>query len=142
MTSQSEILQIAGDGVTLNTEKVNTARLGAFNLIMSYIGTKYTLPITVEVPVLKDCEADITRYYLYDDNPTPIVVTRYDNWLLWLTDVGKGRVQLYDVDGRVVPKTSDASSGSDGFFVVTGAKKIFTAALHEKIDISTPPEVF
>ena len=124
--SSKEILQIAGDGITLDTPKVDTARLGAYNLINSHLGTKYLLPLTVVVPILQDCEADIARYYLYDDNPTNHVKERFDYWTIWLSDVSKGRIQLRDSADLPVAKTGDAVTGADGFFTITGASKVFT----------------
>lgn len=125
----SEILQIAGDGVTLDTSRVDIARLGAYNLINSHLGTKYALPLTVVVPILQDCEADIARYYLYDDNPTIHVKERFDYWTVWLADVSKGRIQLRDSSDLPVTKTGDAITGADGFFTITGAAKVFTEAV-------------
>ena len=135
-----EILQVAGDGVTLDSAKMLVARAGAYNLINSHLGTKYVLPITASVPVLKDCEADLTRYFLYDDNPTIHVVDRFNYWTVWLADVAKGRIQLYTDTDQLVTKTGFSGTGSDGFFGVNAATKVFTEDVKAASDLtSTSP---
>lgn len=139
---QKEILQIAGDGITLDTPKVDTARSGAYNLINSHLGTKYVLPLTVTVPILQDCEADIARYYLYDDNPTVHVKERFDYWTIWLADVAKGRIQLRDSADLPVTKTGDSVTGADGFFTITGASKVFTEDVISQGNITEQTALF
>lgn len=134
--NNAELAQIAGDGTTIDTAKVDSARLGAYNFIASYLGARYELPITSDVPVLKDCEADIARFYLYDDNPTDTVLMRFEHWKSWLKSVGEGKIQLFDRDDKAVPKRGDTTTGSDGFFTVTGASKVFTENVMSQIDIS------
>lgn len=134
-----ELLQVAGDGTTLDSARVDIARDGAFNLINSHLGTKYTLPLTVTVPVLKDCEADLARYYLYDDNPTDHVKERFNYWTVWLADVSRGRIQLFDSNQLLVAKTGNSVTGSDGFFGVNGPSKVFTDDVKSLGDLTSNP---
>lgn len=137
-----EMLQVAGDGTTLDTTRCDMARVDAYNLINSHLGTKYVLPLTVVVPVLKNCEADIARYYLYDDNPTEVVKERFNYWTVWLADVSKGKVQLIDENQLPVTKTGNSTTGADGFFGVNGPEKVFTEDVRSLGDLTSNPTYY
>lgn len=131
-----EIEQVCsiGNGV-LDEARLTREKLAAFNLINSHLGTKYTLPLSVVVPVLKDCEADIARYNLYDDAPTSHIVDRFNYWTNWLVDVTRGKITLFDENGAKVGLVSNASGGS-GFVTVDTSTKSFTDLVLAKGDLT------
>jgi phage gp36-like protein len=101
----------------LDVQQLDRARVTALGLINGYLAALYALPLTTTPSVLKQCEGDLARYYLYDDDPTEIVVERYKQWLKWLSDVAKGVVSL---DAPL------KSVNSFGGIAIRGAPKIFT----------------
>ena len=135
----NEIAQICsiGGGV-LDENRLQRAREYAANLINSHMGTKYALPLSVVVPLLKNCEADLVRYNLYDDNPTQNVVDRFNYWTNWLVDLTRGKITLFDEAGVAVTKTSNAS-GSDGFFTMAAPSKSFTDEVIANGDLTRWP---
>ena len=135
----NEIAQICtiGGGV-LDEGRLQRAREYAANLINSHMGTKYTLPLSVVVPLLRNCEADLVRYDLYDDNPPQHVVDRFNYWTNWLVDMTRGKITLFDENGVAVGKTSN-KSGSDGFFTMESSEKSFTDTVIANGDLTRWP---
>lgn len=59
-----------------------------------YIGRALPLPLLTIPKVLLPLACDITRYKLYDDQPTEQVIKRYDYAIDFLKSVAKGTVSL------------------------------------------------
>ena len=133
----NEIAQVCSDGTdVLNAARLQKSREAAYNLINSHIGTKYTLPLAVVVPILKKCEANLVRHDLYDDNPTQVIVDRFNYWTNWLIDLTRGKITLFDQNDLPVPKKTN-SSGSDGFFVMQTTPKSFTDIVASNGDLTS-----
>lgn len=74
--------------------------------IDSYIGARYTLPLTVVPEVLKRVACDLTRYQLYDIKVPDNVETRYQEHLKFLADVSKGTATLGTDTSNTEPQAS------------------------------------
>lgn len=62
--------------------------------INSYIGARYTLPLTQTTPELVRLASDIARYRLWDVSASEEVKTRYDDAIKKLRDVSKNVASL------------------------------------------------
>ena len=84
--------------------------------IDGYISGRVTLPLIEVPPILKLFACDMARYYLYDESPTDVVKTRYEEAIAFLKDVSKGSVSLGINDSGSTPESNDLammeSSGS------------------------------
>lgn len=80
----------------------------ADGLIESYIVRAVALPLT-EIPAnLSRAAADITRFYLYRDDPPENVQKRYDEAVRWLKDVAAGKATLgVAADGKEVDEATE-----------------------------------
>jgi phage gp36-like protein len=83
--------------------KVNRAIGDATELVNSYLGKRYTLPVPFVPGALERVAADLVRY-LYSSQPGEEVTKRYDDGVKWLKDVANGVVSL----GLPVPETPPA----------------------------------
>jgi len=81
----------------------------ASELIDTYIGERYTLPLTVVPGFLVRITCDIARYYLYDDQATDRVKEAYDNAIKFLDEVKSGDVSLGDIPA------SETTSGPEHY---------------------------
>lgn len=77
---------------------VAAALTDADELIDSYVGKRYDLPLTTPPPRLVKIAADLARFYLYEDRVTEAVQNAHDTALAFLKDVSAGRAVL-DVGG-------------------------------------------
>lgn len=94
--SEDELLRLSDRermGV-VNPSVINEAIAFADDLIDGYLREKVALPLTQVPRQLAGLAADIARYRLYQDQPTDLVVQRYEIALSWLKDVAKGFVVL------------------------------------------------
>lgn len=66
----------------------------ADDLIDGYLRNRYTLPLTIVPRSLTGVACDIARYRCYQDQPTDLVVLRYNAAIQWLRDISDGRVGL------------------------------------------------
>lgn len=66
----------------------------ADDLIDGYLRERYSLPLPSVPKNLIGVACDIARYRLYQDQPTELVIMRYDAALNWLKDVARGLVGL------------------------------------------------
>jgi phage gp36-like protein len=66
----------------------------ATDLIDGYLRARYTLPLTTVPRNLTGIACDIARYRFYQDQPTDLVVLRYNAAIQWLRDIADGRVGL------------------------------------------------
>jgi phage gp36-like protein len=74
--------------------KVNRAIGDATELVNSYLGKRYTLPVPFVPGALERVAADLVRYFLYSSQPGEEVTKRYDDGVKWLKDVANGVVSL------------------------------------------------
>lgn len=97
MFGEQEILQLTdrdrSQGAVVDVV-LDRAMATAESEANSYLGAVYTLPLPSVPEALRSFVGDITRYYLYDEQPTEQVQKRYDRAISWLRDVAKGLVKL------------------------------------------------
>lgn len=80
-----------------------------------YIGSRYQLPLSHVPEILLSIACDITRYRLYDNAPTDVVTTRYNNQIKFLKSVSKGEVTLgISTEGVQATSTDFAEMKSAG----------------------------
>lgn len=101
----------------------------AQTLIDSALSGRYVIPLTVYDPIIKEIAGDITRYYLYDDNPTPTVEERYKNALDLLHKIKLGSLILSSTPLETV---TDTSTKPAGLTSQSGSEAIFTDAFLAK----------
>lgn len=111
---EAELKEVADrDGDTVLDAAVIAGVLAdADDLIDSYIGKRYALPLATTPTRLVRLAADIARYYLYEDSPTEVVKTAYRDALAFLRDVSEGKAVL-DVAGAE-PETASDAAQTDG----------------------------
>lgn len=68
--------------------------------IDSYLGTRYSVPLTTTPDAVKSACADIARYRLADERPLEEVSKRYDAAIRFLRDVATGRASLGIQEGQ------------------------------------------
>lgn len=73
----------------------------ANDLIDGYLRERYSLPISSVPRNLVGVACDIARYRYYQDQPTDLVVMRYQAALDWLRDVSKGIVNIEIIDDPI-----------------------------------------
>jgi phage gp36-like protein len=91
-----ELLAIAdrdGDG-SVDADLVAAALADAAGTIDSYIGRRYTLPLSATPAQLTARACDIARWLLYTDMPHERVTKAHDAAVAWLKDVAAGRADL------------------------------------------------
>lgn len=76
--------------------------------INGYLAGRYTLPLASVPSNLTRIACDLTRYYLYENAATQIVIDRYDAAVKYLELVAKGAIGLGPGVGGA---TQEASSG-------------------------------
>ena len=82
------------------------------DLIDSYVGLRYDLPLATVPERLKRLSAAIARFYLHKDAPPEAVRQAYDDGIKFLKDVAAGRAVL-DVAGAE-PAAAPASVQTSG----------------------------
>jgi len=110
---ETELIQLTDKvnrpATTIDTTMVSKCLSDAEDLIDSYVGKLYALPIASPPDILTRVTCEIARYYLHGrrtekDDP----VTRdYLGAIAWLKDVAKGLVQL-EADGIAAPQAGDS----------------------------------
>lgn len=76
------------------------------------IGGRYAVPLVAPLPVdIARVTADIARYFLHDAGAPDQVRRHYEDAIGWLEDVGRGRMDLVNADGSMLP-TKATPSGS------------------------------
>jgi phage gp36-like protein len=95
----------------------------AKTLIDSALSGRYAVPLTVYEPLIKEIAGDITRYYLYDDNPTPTVEERYKNAIDLLHKIKLGSLILGSTPLETV---TDTTTKPAGLTSQSGSAAIFT----------------
>ena len=114
--SEDEILQLADrdrDG-SIDDGVIEDALAFADSHIDSYLRAKYTVPLATLPANLKGFACDFARYRLYQDQPTALVVERYNAGCFYLKDVARGLVSL------------DIGTGSESLIAYSQPAQIFT----------------
>lgn len=73
---------------------VQRALQDASDTINTYLSGRYSMPLATVPSVLSRVASELARYYLYDDQVTDAIKTRYDANIKWLEGVSKGTVAL------------------------------------------------
>ena len=73
---------------------VQRALQDADDTINTYLSGRYSLPLNTVPSVLSRVGSELARYYLYDDQVTEAIKTRYDANIKWLEGVSRGTVAL------------------------------------------------
>ena len=92
--SEGEVGGLSNRGFGEDDEVVGESLVFASNLIDGYLRERYAVPLPMPQPQLTGIACDIARYRLYQDQPTELVVLRYDQAIDWLKDVARGIVVL------------------------------------------------
>jgi phage gp36-like protein len=80
----------------------------ATDLVESYLGVRYTLPLSPVPPLVKGLVAALAREKLHSQRPTPQVTAEADRARSMLKDLSAGRMTLPDATGEVL-----VTSGND-----------------------------
>jgi len=88
LTDRDNVLDAINDVV------LNQAISDASAIIDGYLGGKYPLPLTSVPQAIKPLACNITHYYLYNEQATEQVETRYKAAIAFFKDVAKGVVTL------------------------------------------------
>ncbi|MFZ2469479.1 MAG: DUF1320 domain-containing protein [Parvibaculum sedimenti] len=96
--SERELVQLT-DRADVPTGAIDAARVTraleeADNIIQSYIGVRYALPLASVPALLVDLACDIARFKLYDTGATEEVRTRYEDAIARLKALSKGEAVL------------------------------------------------
>lgn len=125
-----EMLGIADrdlDGM-VDTAVVTAAIEAASNLIDSYIGQRYALPLDTVPGTLKAACQDLARYELYTMEPTAIVKQRRDQAVAWLKDLAAGRAAL-DAAAVTPPAPADGTQSGVQILSEPGDRRVSRAEL-------------
>ena len=82
------------DATTVDNDRVTAAIAWAQDIIDSYIGGRYSLPLTTVPLVIGSAAADLARYQLDSLCPREDVRQRYDDRIKWLSQVCQGKLKL------------------------------------------------
>ena len=90
----------------------------ASDLVDSYVGAAYALPLTQTPQMLRDIATDLARFRLYKDAAPEEVKGRYDQAIARLKDISAGRAKIPGVAGVEPDARSDVvlSTSSDRTF--------------------------
>ncbi|WP_293765810.1 DUF1320 domain-containing protein [uncultured Aquitalea sp.] len=103
----------------IDQPKVSRALADAADLIDSYIGKRYVLPVPTVPPSLGRVAADLVRYFLMTDAPGEEVTARYKDGVQWLKNVSTGLVSLGLPEAK-------APASATGKVIVDGSRRLFT----------------
>ena len=100
--SERELVQLTdrADEPTgaIDAARVTRALEEADNIIKSYVGVRYALPLASVPPLLVDLACDLARFKLYDTGATEEVRNRYDDAIARLKALATGTAVL-DIAG-------------------------------------------
>lgn len=94
---------------TIDETTVSKCLADAEDLVDSYVGKLYSLPIASPPPILTRITCEIARFYLHGrrvDKDDP-VSRAHDAAIAWLKDLSKGMVQL-EADGIAASQAGDS----------------------------------
>lgn len=107
---EQELLRLSNKDAraeTIDTAVLNTALADATARINGYLAGRYPLPLAVVPAVLVVLCCDIARYQLWDDHAPEQVKERYDGALLFLAQVGQGKLGLGLSDDGESPQSQN-----------------------------------
>jgi len=81
---------------------LNAALQAGTDMVDSYAGARYALPLSPVPSVVKDAVADLARERLFTLYPNEEVTKRADRVRAWLKDLSAGKVELVGVGGALV----------------------------------------
>ena len=88
----------------------------ADDMIDGYLRGRYSLPLAVANRNLVGIACDIARYRYYQDQPTDLVVARYEQAIDWLRDVARGLIDVLPLADEIESPTHLAHSTPDAVF--------------------------
>jgi phage gp36-like protein len=74
----------------------------ADDLINGYLRSRYDLPLSSVPRNIVGIACDIARYRYYQDQPTELVTTRYEQAIAWLRDVANGLIDVLPPTEEIV----------------------------------------
>lgn len=110
-----------------DSDVVDGALVKASDVIDSYIGTRYALPLTTTSTVLKGICEDLARHGLYTVEPPKIVVDNRDAAIAMLKDISRGTAAL----GVPAPASADAASSGITILAEGGDRGMSRAELRK-----------
>lgn len=118
----AELIQLTD---TTKSGTIDTAVLGnalekADNEINSKLGARFTTPLATVPPKVVDIARDLARYYLYRQQPTPIVEARFNTAIRQLEAARDGKETL-----GIAP-TEPPSSGGDSYLASEAYERAMT----------------
>ncbi|MCK5295969.1 MAG: DUF1320 domain-containing protein [Alphaproteobacteria bacterium] len=103
-----EIISITNpEGESIGTDRLNRALSDADARIDGYLAARYALPLEITPTLLEGVACDLSRYFLYDEAPSEIVVERYKNAVSTLKDISTGKIKLPDAAGDEPSQSSE-----------------------------------
>lgn len=88
----------------------------ADDMIDGYLRGRYSLPLAVTNRNLVGIACDIARYRYYQDQPTDLVVARYEQAVDWLRDVARGLIDVLPPAEEIESPTHLAHSTPSAVF--------------------------
>ena len=82
----------------------------ADDMIDCYLRGRYDLPLSSAPRNIVGIACDIARYRYYQDQPTDLVVTRYEQAIDWLRDVSRGLIDVLPPSDEIVQQPLAHSS--------------------------------
>jgi phage gp36-like protein len=106
------------NGVEIDDTKLNAALKDGSDIVDSYVGSRYTVPLSPIPDVIKNIVADLARERLFTLHPNDEVTKRADRARAMLKDIAKGVMVLIDGTGIVEDSASDSPAycGPDTIF--------------------------
>lgn len=102
----SELIQLtdeAGNGV-IDEAKLTAALTDASNLMDTYIGAHYALPLQTVPAILTQKCVEIARFNLYKNAPPEFVATRHAAAIDWLKSLARGTAKLDIAGVEIAPQ--------------------------------------
>lgn len=82
--------------------------------IDSYLGARYTLPLSSVPVILRDAAIDIARYRLHDRGMPDLVTENYKHRIAWLRDVAAGRASVGLAPEALTPNSAGLPEMTSG----------------------------
>lgn len=118
--SEVELIQLTdrNDVNDIDADVLDRAIERGASDVDGYCRGRYVLPLSPVDPMIASINADLARFYLYDDAPSDTVQKRYDQAMKSLRDISTGLIKL-----SAVLLTSGGSTGSVQF---DSGERVFT----------------
>jgi len=117
---ESTLIQLSDDNNEgyVDQTVIDVAISSACAEIDGYLATRYPVPVTTAVPVLKPCAVDLTVYNMYSRKsagPPEHIIGKYDNWIKFLSKIAEGKIDLIPEAETVSGGTSQVDAGDRVF---------------------------